>query len=66
MQPTENTSVAGVIAPFVICSGAMYVGVPTMAPDPVASAFWSRAIPKSMIFTRPSGMTRIFDGFTSR
>ena len=66
MQPTEKTSVAGVIAPLVICSGAMYVGVPTIAPEPVASAFCSRAIPKSMILTRPSGITRTLDGFTSR
>ena len=57
---------AGVIAPFVICSGAMYVGVPTIAPEPVVSAFCNRAIPKSMIFTRPSGITRTLEGFTSR
>ena len=66
MQPTENTSVAGVIAPLVICSGAIYVGVPTIEPDPVDSAFCSRAMPKSMILMRPSVMTRTLDGFTSR
>src|SRR5881398_2614303 len=54
------------MAPLVICSGAMYVGVPTMAPEPVTSADCRRAIPKSMIFTDPSEATRTFDGLTSR
>src|SRR3989442_8590283 len=65
MHPTEKTSVAGVIAPLVICSGAIYVGVPTIAPEPVASAFCSRAIPKSMILTRPSDITRTLDASRS-
>jgi len=55
-----------VIAPFVICSGAMYVGVPTIAPDPVTSADWRRAMPKSMIFTEPSEAMRTLEGLMSR
>src|SRR5438309_661913 len=44
----------------------MYVGVPTMAPEPVTSADCSRAMPKSMIFTRPSFAMRTLAGLMSR
>ena len=66
MQPTANRSVTAVIGPLVICSGAMYVGAPTMAPEPVTSADCRRAIPKSMIFTRPSLAMRTLAGLMSR
>ena len=55
----------------IACSGAMYVGVPTVVPvavknAPVCIFVVALAIPKSAIFTRPSAVTITFSGFRSR
>ena len=55
----------------IACSGAMYVGVPTVVPvavrnAPVCMLLVALAMPKSAIFTRPSEVTMRFSGLRSR
>ncbi len=71
MQPTEYRSVQGPMSCAIACSGAMYVGVPTVVPvavrnAPVCMFVVALAMPKSAIFTRPSEVTIRFSGFRSR
>ncbi len=64
VAPHENTSAAPVTAEAVICSGAMYAGVPTPRPLTVAAASSALARPKSM--TRgPSDPSSTFCGLKS-
>ena len=67
MMPSEYRSDLGVDPLPVACSGARYCAVPMTCPVLVSGA-WSatRAIPKSVSFTRKSGVTRMLPGFTSR
>ena len=60
-------SLAAVAALPSACSGERYCGVPMTWPVWVsATASAARAIPKSVIFTVPSGVTSRLAGFTSR
>jgi hypothetical protein len=64
VAPHANTSAGARMSAFVICSGAMYAGVPTTSlAVPLTSS--ARAMPKSM--TRgPSGARRTFAGLKSQ
>ena len=67
--PTPYQSHAAVGAAPAACSGAMYEAVPTIQSASSASSparDRSIATPKSSNTTRPSGVTRTFDGLMSR
>src|SRR5258708_756019 len=60
-------SVAVVIGPALACSGETYCAVPITMPLCVrCAASIARAIPKSVIFTCPSGVISRFPGLMSR
>ena len=59
-------SVPGVVFPSVTCSGAMKLGVPSKDPVVVMLDDARCATPKSMIFARPSSVTRMLAGLMSR
>ncbi len=60
-------SVAVVIGPALACSGETYCAVPITMPLCVrCAASIARAIPKSVIFTWPSGVISRFPGLMSR
>jgi len=65
--PSENTSLAGLVASPPTCSGDMYANVPITAPGLVigVDASITRAIPKSMI-RGPSGARMTLPGLRSR
>ncbi len=66
MTPSAYQSASGPTALPVACSGAMYAGVPTALASVSCSESISKTSPKSSSTTRPSVVTRTFDGFTSR
>src|SRR5919107_414356 len=67
VAPSAQTSLAAVAGLPDATSGARYAGEPVMSPVAVSvGSLYARAIPKSVSFTWPSGVTRMFEGLTSR
>ena len=64
---SANTSAAGVGVPGRACSGAMYAGVPMIAPGGVIFVISAAvASPRSATLTDPSSPTSTFGGLRSR